>query len=426
MLEFICALQTEHLTPEKLFHELEHNHLLLIGSDFSNWLARLFLRMAKRKRLSDPRDVGEVLADDHTLQDERLVAFLQQVSVRTRVYGGAEAFVAELHARWTTRAGPAPPVGRARPPRRSASCRPRARCRSNAVFISYAREDLPAVQRLKAGARRRRASRPGSTSTGSRAATTTTARSAQHRALRVLHARHLGDDAAPARGLLPPRVELRGGSLAQHRRRRGVHPAGLHRRHARGARRCVPDKFKALHITRLPGGEPSPEFAAAPARTSSAGAAHERARRTTLAERRSRSTRSIPGSACPRYTEETRALLPRPRGGGRGTRAPRAAQAPHRAVRPVGPRQDLAAARRARAAAARPRASARSTCASTTRRESPPPAEQIKQAIFRATAAAGHWTQAGHGDRGRVAVGVPAPPRRRAARRERPARCCRC
>ena len=57
MLEFICALQSEHLTPEKLFHELEHNHLLLIGSDFSNWLARLFLRMAKRKRLSDPRDV---------------------------------------------------------------------------------------------------------------------------------------------------------------------------------------------------------------------------------------------------------------------------------------------------------------------------------------------------------------------------------
>ena len=40
MLEFVCALQSEHLTPEKLFHALEHNHLLVIGSDFSNWLAR--------------------------------------------------------------------------------------------------------------------------------------------------------------------------------------------------------------------------------------------------------------------------------------------------------------------------------------------------------------------------------------------------
>ena len=38
-------------------------------------------------------------------QDDRLVTFLQQVSVRTRVYGGAEAFVAELHARWTQRRG---------------------------------------------------------------------------------------------------------------------------------------------------------------------------------------------------------------------------------------------------------------------------------------------------------------------------------
>ena len=91
LLEFICALQSEHLAPEKLFHELEHSHLLFIGSNFTNWLARLFLRMAKRQRLSDPRDVGEILADDHTSQDERLVSFLQQVSVRTRIYHGRRA-----------------------------------------------------------------------------------------------------------------------------------------------------------------------------------------------------------------------------------------------------------------------------------------------------------------------------------------------
>ncbi|HEX5124774.1 MAG TPA: toll/interleukin-1 receptor domain-containing protein [Rhodanobacteraceae bacterium] len=147
LLEFICALQSEHLTPERLFHELEHNHLLLIGSDFSNWLARLFLRMAKRHRLSDPREVTEVLADDHTTKDERLVAFLQQVSVRTRVYGGAEAFVAELHARWLRRQRPAQANDgaptRFLPPAREMP--------ENAIFISYAREDLASVQRLKAG-----------------------------------------------------------------------------------------------------------------------------------------------------------------------------------------------------------------------------------------------------------------------------------
>jgi hypothetical protein len=147
LLEFICALQSEHLAPEKLFHELEHSHLLFIGSNFSNWLARLFLRMAKRQRLSDPRDVGEVLADSHSSQDERLVSFLQQVSVRTRIYVGAEKFVEELHSRWMARRKPL--VGattgsavRFIPPARDMP--------DNAVFISYAREDLAAVQQIKA------------------------------------------------------------------------------------------------------------------------------------------------------------------------------------------------------------------------------------------------------------------------------------
>jgi hypothetical protein len=147
MLEFVCALQSEHLTPEKLFHALEHNHLLVIGSDFSNWLARLFLRMTKRRRLSDPRDVGEIFADNHTIRDVRLVSFLQQVSVRTRLFSGAEEFVAELHRRWMARrqpvaAGAGAPV-RFLPPAHEMP--------ENAVFISYAREDLAAVQKLKAG-----------------------------------------------------------------------------------------------------------------------------------------------------------------------------------------------------------------------------------------------------------------------------------
>jgi hypothetical protein len=147
LLEFLCALQSEHLAPERLFHELEHNHLLVIGSGMTNWVARFFLRMAKRQRLSAPRDVSEVLADDHTVQDERLMMFLQQVSVHTRIFRGAERFVAELSQRWQARRKPASRAGagpaRFLPPAREMS--------DNAVFISYAREDLPAVQQLKAG-----------------------------------------------------------------------------------------------------------------------------------------------------------------------------------------------------------------------------------------------------------------------------------
>ena len=148
-LEFICALQSEHLTPERLFHELEHNHLLFIGSSFTNWLARLFLRMAKRRRLSDPRDVGEVLADNHSGKDGRLMAFLQQVSVRTRIYSGAENFVAELHRRWLIRSKPGEVIPLHAAPQRFLP--PEHEMPDNAVFISYAREDLPAVQKLKAG-----------------------------------------------------------------------------------------------------------------------------------------------------------------------------------------------------------------------------------------------------------------------------------
>jgi hypothetical protein len=151
LLEFICALQSEHLAPEKLFHELEHNHLLFIGSNFTNWLARLFLRMAKRQRLSDPRDVGEVLADNHTSEDSRLMTFLQQVSVRTRVYVGAERFVEELHERWQARRRPANAASVAAATGPARFMPPAREMPDHAVFISYAREDLAAVQQIKAG-----------------------------------------------------------------------------------------------------------------------------------------------------------------------------------------------------------------------------------------------------------------------------------
>jgi hypothetical protein len=146
LLEYLCALQNEHLAPERLFYELEHSHLLVIGGSLSNWVARLFLRMAKRQRLSAPRDVGEVLADDLIGEEPRLVSFLQQVSVHTRIYCGAERFVAELHERWQARRKP---VGASADPTRFLP--PAKEMPDNAVFISYAREDLPAVQRIKAG-----------------------------------------------------------------------------------------------------------------------------------------------------------------------------------------------------------------------------------------------------------------------------------
>jgi hypothetical protein len=257
-LEFICALQSEHLTPERLFHELEHNHLLLIGSSYTNWLARFFLRLAKRHRLSDPRDVGEVLADSHSGKDGRLMSFLQQVSVRTRVYGGAEQFVDELHRRWSVRHKPGKVIELVAAPKRFLP--PEREMPDNAVFVSYARDDLAAVQQLKAGLD-----------------------AASVAAWFDLERLEGGDDydrmirrnIARCSFFVPVISAATERRLEGYFRREWSYAMDRTRNIAEGAvfilpvciddtnavDARVPDHFKTVHFTRLPGGEVTPEFA---------------------------------------------------------------------------------------------------------------------------------------------------------------------
>jgi hypothetical protein len=258
LLEFICALQSEHLAPEKLFHELEHNHLLFIGSNFTNWLARLFLRMAKRQRLSDPRDVGEIMADDHTSEDERLVSFLQQVSVRTRIYLGAERFVDELHDRLAARRKPAIAAVRADAPARFLP--PAREMPDNAVFISYAREDLPAVQQIKAGLE---------------AAGITIWFDMDRLEVGDDYDRKIQRNIARCSYFIPVVSATTQRRLEGYFRREWSYAIDRVRNMADGAlfilpvtidatsaaEALVPDKFKALHFTQLPGGVVPPEFA---------------------------------------------------------------------------------------------------------------------------------------------------------------------
>jgi hypothetical protein len=255
LLEFICALQSEHLVPEKLFYELEHSHLLFIGSNFTNWLARLFLRMAKRQRLSDPRDVGEVLADSYTSQDDRLVSFLQQVSVRTRIYAGAERFVEELYRRWQARRKPAAAAAagpvRFLPPAREMP--------DNAVFISYAREDLTAVQQIKAGLE---------------AAGITTWFDMDRLEAGDDYDRKIQRNIARCSYFIPVVSANTQRRLEAYFRREWSYALDRSRNMADGAvfilpvsidatsaaEALVPDKFRSLHFTQLPGGQVTPEF----------------------------------------------------------------------------------------------------------------------------------------------------------------------
>ncbi len=267
LLEYLCALQNESLVPERLFHELEHNHLLVIGSSFSNWLARLFLRMAKRHRLSDPRDVGEILADDEVSGDERLIAFLQQVSVRTRIYTGAERFVEELHERWQKR-HPSSAGALGKPPDSGPSgfspvrfVPPAREMPDNAVFVSYAREDLAAVQRIKAGLE---------------AAGITTWFDIDRLEAGDDYDRKIKQNIARCSYFIPVISQNTQSRLEGYFRREWSYALDRARNMADGAlfilpvsldgtsplEAHVPERFKALHFTPLPGGQVTAEFAA--------------------------------------------------------------------------------------------------------------------------------------------------------------------
>ncbi len=269
LLEYICALQNESLVPERLFHELEHNHLLVIGSSFSNWLARLFLRMAKRHRLSDPRDVGEILADDEVSGDERLVAFLQQVSVRTRIYTGAERFVEELHGRWQRRnqaaAGGSGHSGASLSSGSTGSSParflpPAREMPDQAVFVSYAREDLSAVQRIKAGLE---------------ASGITTWFDLDRLEAGDDYDRKIQRNISRCSYFIPVISKTTQSRLEGYFRREWSYALDRARNMAdgalfilpvvldetTGAEAHVPERFKALHFTHLPGGQVTPEFA---------------------------------------------------------------------------------------------------------------------------------------------------------------------
>jgi hypothetical protein len=140
VLEFIHSLGSEARRPIHLFDELADKHLLIIGSCFPDWLARFFIRTARRERLRNTGGKNDFFVDSRVCDDSSLVLFLKNFSTHTQIFtgGNACAFVDELHRRWTEAhpAASTPPSPQGRPSRslRKAN-RPK-------IFLSYAHEDL--------------------------------------------------------------------------------------------------------------------------------------------------------------------------------------------------------------------------------------------------------------------------------------------
>ena len=245
--------------------------------------------------------------------------FLQQVSVRTRVYSGARRFVDELHRRWMARQKPGEVIPLGAPQR---FLPPEREMHDNAVFISYAREDLPAVQKMKAGLD---------------VAGITTWFDLDRLEGGDDYDRKIQRNIARCSYFVPVVSATTQRRLEAYFRREWSYAIDRARNIAEGAlfilpvciddtdvtAAQVPDKFKALNFTRLPGGEVSPSspaacrisrrspwvtahaFRVAGRRRPSASARGPAAGRTrhglrTTRRRGQRSTNSIHGSALPR------------------------------------------------------------------------------------------------------------------------------
>ena len=254
-LEFVHALEAGTHRPELLLDELERNNLLLLGVSFRGWLARFFLRTAKRQPLRAVRGTTDVVADAWVRDDPGLAVFLRTFSSGTEVFeGGAVEFVSELHRRWRQR-HPEDPEGVAVPP----SPRSRPSIEPGSVFLSYASEDRPAAetlaaaleaagidvffdqQSLQAGddfeTQLRRAIRECSLFV---AMISQHALSEQRRFFRLEWSLALEESLkAPGRFILPVALDDTSPAAAQ-----------------------LPEKFRRLHWQQAPGGVPGPDFVA--------------------------------------------------------------------------------------------------------------------------------------------------------------------
>lgn len=151
LLEFLHGMQDKQRQPKTLFDELRGNHLLILGCNFGDWLARFFLRTARSLELSQKRRRWDVLVGDQMAHDASLALFLESFSPDTRVVTlTAAQFVTELAARWQA-AHPAQPRSAVSEIREAGT--DRKSIPTGAIFVSYASEDLEAAGRLAKGLR---------------------------------------------------------------------------------------------------------------------------------------------------------------------------------------------------------------------------------------------------------------------------------
>ena len=148
ILDFLYAIHGDSSQLGHLFDALRGKHLLILGCAYPDWLARFFIRTTRPRHSQERRTGREVIADTRAHQDANLTLFLNTFSRTTRIFAGnGITFIDRLSKQW-----------KERHPDRIASSRisgvfggSAAPLRADDVFISYAREDADAANRMYDG-----------------------------------------------------------------------------------------------------------------------------------------------------------------------------------------------------------------------------------------------------------------------------------
>jgi hypothetical protein len=150
ILEFIHSLQDKSHQPAGLIDELDKANLLILGCSFGEWLARFFIRAAKRERLRKSSGSTDYVADARISSDENLVLFLRHFSHGTKIYEGGSAlhFIDELHKRWIQRFPNKEKSVEVALSVQASSKVKEGDIREGAVFLSYMREDESAAMNI--------------------------------------------------------------------------------------------------------------------------------------------------------------------------------------------------------------------------------------------------------------------------------------
>ena len=145
VLDWISELQSG--CPQRLEGEFRSSHLLLLGTAYSDWVTRFFMRVANRNQLSAVTS-RTIVADSPDFHETTLVNFVKGVGGKLSVIDvndGVDAFIAQLHERWTASRSSFVAIHSA------ATFTPFGnRIGEGGVFLSYSRStDSELVKRLK-------------------------------------------------------------------------------------------------------------------------------------------------------------------------------------------------------------------------------------------------------------------------------------